>query len=316
MKNDWEKYLDDINFGSDSRLAKLISHVENRKPGWNKILQVIFPKTGNARVIGITGFGGVGKSTLTGQLATKLAQQGKTVGIIAIDPSSPFTGGALLGDRIRMQVSSHSSSIFIRSMSSRNFPGGICRAAMDTIRIMDAFGKDYVLVETVGIGQNQVDITDIVELVMLVCAPGQGDSIQALKSGILEAADLFVVNKADLPGADAAAHEIQSMLSLESQSGHKPPVLKVSASQGEGISAIVDNLHDLLSYHQKRSEKHSTLIRRELLELLQKRLADHFTQNCLPKGEFERAVERAMSRCQDTYTVIDDLIFKYFPPMP
>ncbi len=314
MINDWKKYLDEMNSGTDSALARLISHVENRKPGWNRILQAIFSKTGKARVIGITGFGGVGKSTLTGQLAITLAQRGKTVGIIAIDPSSPFTGGALLGDRIRMQVTSYANSVFIRSMASRNFPGGICRAARDTIRLMDAFGKDYVLVETVGIGQNQVDITKITELVMLVCAPGQGDSIQTLKSGIFEAADLFVVNKADLPGANLAANEIHSMLSLDSRlADSKPPILMASADKGEGISVIAEKLHDLLVATGKRDKKHEALIRQELVELLQWRLTDHFTKNCLPVGEFEQAVERAVSRYQDTYTIVDDLMSKFFP---
>lgn len=313
MKAKWKKHLDDMFAGKVFGLAKVISLVENRETGWRRVMQTIFTKTGRARVVGVTGFGGVGKSTLTGRIASVLVQEGHCVGIIAIDPSSPFTGGALLGDRIRMQVVTDSKNIFIRSMASREYPGGLCQAARDAVRIMDAFGKTYILVETVGIGQNQVDIAKVADFVMMVCAPGQGDAVQHLKAGIFEAADLFVVNKADLPGADRTAGEIQATLALDNHCSLQPAVLLASAANGEGVDAVVTKIRNFHGFSNAQDLKKKALIRQELTELLQTRLAHDFTTHRLAEGEFEYAVACVFSRYQDPYSVVEKLIKQYLP---
>ena len=192
----------------------MITRIENRDSGWKDAMKSIYPDTGATLVFGITGAPGAGKSTLTSKIAQGLVTKGYQVGIIAVDPSSPFSGGALLGDRLRMQDIATIEGIFIRSMATRGTLGGLCQGARDVIRIMDAFGKDIVLIETVGVGQDEIEVVRAADVVLVVSVPGLGDGIQTLKAGIMEIADLFVVNKADREGADEVVSDIQAMLEL------------------------------------------------------------------------------------------------------
>jgi LAO/AO transport system kinase len=213
--------------------------MENGHPGARELMARIWPHLGRAAVIGITGSPGAGKSTLTDQVARALRAQGQKVGILAVDPTSPFSGGAILGDRIRMQRIAADPGIFIRSMATRGALGGLARATQDAIDLLDAAGFDTVLVETVGVGQDEVDVVACVQTCCVVLVPGMGDEIQAIKAGIMEVADLFVINKADREGADQVEREIEAMKSLAMSQGWDPPVLRTVAQQGEGVSELL-----------------------------------------------------------------------------
>jgi LAO/AO transport system kinase len=229
--------------GDRIALAKLITLVENRTADTAAIMSKLFARCGQAHVIGLTGPPGAGKSTITSCLIEHLRSRGKTVGVVAIDPSSPFSGGSVLGDRIRMQKHFLDEGVFIRSLSTRGSHGGLARAARDVSRMMDAFGKDYVLIETVGVGQTELDIMEVADTVAVVLVPEAGDTVQVMKAGLLEIADVFVVNKADRDGAIRMKTELEMMLSLkaaESGSNWKVPVLLTKAAAGEGTEEMLD----------------------------------------------------------------------------
>ncbi|MBK8572003.1 MAG: methylmalonyl Co-A mutase-associated GTPase MeaB [Holophagaceae bacterium] len=231
--------LEPLRRGEHRALGRAISWMENGHPGARELMARIWPHLGRAAVIGITGSPGAGKSTLTDQLARALRAQGQKVGILAVDPTSPFSGGAILGDRIRMQRIAADPGIFIRSMATRGALGGLARATQDAIDLLDAAGFDTVLVETVGVGQDEVDVVACVQTCCVVLVPGMGDEIQAIKAGIMEVADLFVINKADREGADQVEREIEAMKSLAMSQGWDPPVLRTVAQQGEGVSELL-----------------------------------------------------------------------------
>jgi LAO/AO transport system kinase len=234
--------------GGDPRaLARLVSLVENGSPQLRRVMKLIAPRTGQARVIGLTGAPGVGKSTITGALVRAYRGRGLRVGVLAVDPTSPFTGGALLGDRVRMQEHATDGGVFIRSMASRGHLGGLSWAAPQALRILDAAGFDVVLVETVGVGQAEVAIASLADTTLVIVAPGMGDSVQAAKAGILEIADIFVVNKSDRPGAQEAVRDLRTMLAMAPQrdeSAWKPPIVLSSAASGEGIEDLVGRLDE------------------------------------------------------------------------
>ena len=231
--------LEPLRRGEHRALGRAISWMENGHPGARELMARIWPHLGRAAVIGITGSPGAGKSTLTDQVARALRAQGQTVGILAVDPTSPFSGGAILGDRIRMQRIAADPGIFIRSMATRGALGGLARATQDAIDLLDAAGFDTVLVETVGVGQDEVDVVACVQTCCVVLVPGMGDEIQAIKAGIMEVADLFVINKADREGADQVEREIEAMKSLAMSQGWDPPVLRTVAQQGEGVPELL-----------------------------------------------------------------------------
>jgi LAO/AO transport system kinase len=231
--------LEPLRRGEARALGRAISWMENGHPGARDLMARLWPHLGRAAVIGITGSPGAGKSTLTDRLARVLLAEGQRVGILAVDPTSPFSGGAILGDRIRMQRIAAEPGIFIRSMATRGALGGLARATQDAIDLLDAAGFDTVIVETVGVGQDEVDVVSCVQTCCVVLVPGMGDEIQAIKAGIMEVADLFIINKADRDGADQVEREVEAMKSLATPQGWDPPVLRTVAQQGEGIPELL-----------------------------------------------------------------------------
>jgi len=243
--------------GGDPRaLARLISLVENGSPQLRSVMRLIAPRAGQARVIGLTGAPGVGKSTVTGALVRTYRDRGLRVGVLAVDPTSPFTGGALLGDRVRMQDHATDGAVFIRSMASRGHLGGLSRAAPQALRILDAAGFDVIMIETVGVGQAEVEIASLADTTMVIVAPGMGDSVQAAKAGILEIADIFVVNKSDRPGAQEAVRDLRTMLAMAryDEGAWKPPIVSTSAMSGEGIDDLFDSLNAHASWLAESGE--------------------------------------------------------------
>jgi LAO/AO transport system kinase len=304
----WQELVAGVKKRDVRALARMISHVENRESGWQAAMKAIYPGTGSARVFGITGSPGAGKSTLTNQIALGLVGSGFKVGIIAIDPSSPFSGGALLGDRLRMRDSATRKGIFIRSMATRGALGGLCQGARDVVRILDAFGKDIVLIETVGVGQDEIEVVKAADFVVVVCVPGQGDGIQALKAGIMEIADLFVVNKADRDGADEVVADISSMLELSLQKDDVPQVLKTSAIKGEGIESLVSMLIEMKSKIGRPDTRDESRIKSEILTLIEREVFQYVRSQWEGNGMLEEAVRRVAAGKDDPYSVAEEIL--------
>ena len=259
--------------GDTRSAARLISLVENGSGEATSALKALYPHTGRAYVIGVTGPPGSGKSTLTDQITTQLRQMEKSVGVIAVDPTSPFTGGAILADRIRMQRHSLDRQVFIRSMATRGHLGGLSRATNDVVDILDAMGKDFIIIETVGVGQDEVDIVRTAHTTLVIAVPGLGDEIQAIKAGIMEIGDIFVVNKADREGADRTVLEIEMMLEHgDSDSGWRPRVFKTAATRGEGVEALVRGVLEHREFlfeehgHRRKGKERSRWVFRALLQ--------------------------------------------------
>jgi len=236
---DWARKIRE---GDARALARVATGVENRDAQALAVLRELEPFSGHARLVGITGPPGAGKSTLVDVLAAAIRKQGHTVAILAVDPTSRRTGGAILGDRIRMQQHHADPGIFIRSMATRGGSGGLARATADLVRLMDAAGKDYVIIETVGVGQDEVEIAGLAQVTVVVLVPGMGDDVQTIKAGIMEIADIFVINKSDLPGADVVERELQAMLSLAD--GPKPPIVRTVARDGTGVAELLETIED------------------------------------------------------------------------
>lgn len=228
--------------GDKRAIARLVSHVERNDADSMELMKMIYPHTGKAHIVGITGSPGAGKSTLTGKLVSKLRERGRKVGVIAVDPSSPYTGGAILGDRLRMQENALDPGVFIRSMGSRGHLGGLSGATHEASLILDACGYDTVIIETVGVGQSEVDVVKITDTVCLILVPGMGDDVQVMKAGIMEIADLFVVNKCDRDGAEKVAADVKVMLDLIPERAWRPPVSLASAEFGRGIEEVLENI--------------------------------------------------------------------------
>jgi len=247
--------------GKVRSLAKAITIVENDLPGKREILQKVYPQTGNAYLLGITGPPGAGKSTLTDKIIASLRAQGKTVGVIAVDPSSPFSGGAILGDRIRMQQHALDDGVFIRSMATRSHLGGLAKNTVDVIHLFDAAGKDVIIIETVGVGQDEVDIVRIAQTTVVVMVPGLGDSVQISKAGVMEIADLFAVNKADRDGADKLVNELRAMLEMV-KTEVKPEIFRTVATDGVGIEELVEGIFA----HGRRVEESGLVAEKRCLQ--------------------------------------------------
>ena len=298
--------------GNRLALSRAITAIENEYDDAVEIMKKIYPHTGHAYVLGITGPPGAGKSTLTNRIAYEYRQQGKTVGIIAVDPTSPFTGGAILGDRIRMNSLTLDKGVFIRSMGTRGSLGGLSHKTADAVKVMDAFGKDIIIVETVGVGQSEVDIVKAADTTMVVLIPGMGDDIQAIKAGILEIGDLYCINKSDLDGADKLAREINMMLDLDSfMTDWRPPITKVIASQDEGIKDLMVTVEKHRSYIEdngKLAERRTKRTRDEMLDILNSNIGNYIKEKIVASGRLDNYVEQIKSRDTDPYTVVGSIM--------
>jgi LAO/AO transport system kinase len=302
-----ERLLD----GGVAALARAISLVEDDAPGAVDVLKRVYPRTGRARVMGVTGAPGSGKSSLVDRLLRVYRKAGCRVGVVAVDPSSAFSGGAILGDRVRMQGHATDPDVFIRSMATRGFLGGLARASNDAIDLLDAAGYDPILVETVGVGQDEVDIVRTADVVAVVLVPGMGDDIQALKAGILEIADLFVINKADRDGVDRLEADLTYMLSLAPGTERlRPAIHRTIAVRDEGIVELSEGL---AAYLQSAGERRRGARRREraearLLTLLRERLVDRVREAVVPGEAFGELVDRIVDRRVDPYTAVHEIV--------
>ena len=297
--------------GDKRALTRVLSFVENGYPEGREVLRDVFPHTGRAHIIGVTGPTGSGKSTLVGGLARDYRRRGRTVGIVAIDPTSPFSHGAVLGDRIRMQELTSDPGVFIRSMATRGALGGLAPATNDVIAVMDAAGKDVVLVETVGAGQDEVEIADTSHTAVVIAIPGAGDDIQAIKAGILEIADILVVNKADQPGADIIAKQLHIFLTLNKNQGWEVPIIKTVAHKDEGVAELTGAIEKHYAYLQESGrleEARRHRARRQLLSLAQGQLLARVLAAAEADGTVEELVEAIARREVDPHTAAERLI--------
>jgi LAO/AO transport system kinase len=336
---DTEELVDDVVDGDHRALARTISKIEDRAPGYREIVSQLHPHTGDAEVIGVTGSPGAGKSTLVDKLARTYRDHGLTVGVIAVDPSSPYTGGAVLGDRIRMASNVGDMDVFFRSMSARGQLGGLSTATADAIKALDAFGKDRVVVETVGAGQNEVDVVRTADTVVVLVQPGGGDDVQMLKAGILEIGDVFVVNKADMDGSSTTVSDIQEMLHMREGStaagaGHHgarttadggdgggsdgdgneawdPRIVETVATEGEGVTELIDALdahHAHLRSTGGLDRRARTRTAEEIRRLLRADATDLLEEEIDRQGGIEALVDEVRARETDPYTVADRIL--------
>lgn len=309
-----ESLADRVLAGDARSIARAISLVEDETAGGRALLRRLYPRTGRAYVVGITGPPGAGKSTLVDQLTSEIRRIGQTVGVIAVDPTSPYTGGAVLGDRVRMIAQSADPGVFIRSMATRGHLGGLSRATADAALVLDAAGKEIVIIETVGVGQDEVDIVRAADISIVIFVPGTGDEVQALKAGIMEIADVFVVNKADHDGADRLVQALAGTLTLQTVAPEawRPPVVKTVATSGVGIQ----ELWSAILRFREHSADTSVARRRarqeyQLRELLAHGMLRRVTQS-VPEEEFERIVDAVAAREVDPYSAAEDLLRRTF----
>jgi LAO/AO transport system kinase len=307
-----QSWVDKVRSGDPLALARTISAIENGSPESVKLLQALFPHSGRARVIGITGAPGAGKSTLVDHLAREYRRQERTVGIVAVDPTSPFSGGAILGDRIRMLAHHADPGIFIRSMATRGFLGGLARTTTDVATVLDASGKDIVLIETVGVGQDEVEIVRLADVTVLILVPGMGDDVQTIKAGIMEIADIFVINKSDREGADRVEREIRSMQSLAMRKdGWTPPIVKTVASEGKGISDLAAAIVNYENFLQKQNlllKKKISNWRERLIEMLRDSLLDRLLNERLNQEELSRLAADVAEHRRDPYSLVEEIV--------
>jgi LAO/AO transport system kinase len=318
LNQDLQTSIDRLRSGDARALARAISTVENRAAGWSELLKALFPHTGNARVIGLTGAPGSGKSTLVDQLAKHYRKENQTVGVIAVDPTSPYTGGAILGDRIRMQDHYSDPGIYIRSMATRGSLGGLARATADAATVLDASGRDLIMIETVGVGQDEVDIVRLADVTIVILVPGMGDDVQTIKAGIMEIADIFVINKSDHAGAERVEREIRAMQSLATRAPHTinrrwtPPAIKTVASEGIGTAALAAAIADYDTYLKKED-----LVLKKNVENWQERLVEMLRDAMLEKARaqmetdgvsLQRFAAEIAEHKRDPYSLVEEIV--------
>jgi len=299
--------------GDPRSIARLITLVENDAPEAVEAMKQIHQYTGQAQIIGVTGVMGSGKSSLIFELALAYRAEGKKVGIIAIDPTSPFSGGALLGDRIRMMDLSTDSGVFIRSMGTRGMMGGLTSALYDVVEILDAAGMNVILIETVGVGQDEVDIVKIADTTLVVLIPGLGDSVQTIKAGLMEIADIFVVNKADKPGVEQTIAELESMLDLVNHTDYRTPIIATSVKQKKGIQLLISKIAEHQEY-LKKSKTFDTRRRQryeaELIEIIRKHLMSFIFDEKKLKKTVDCCIDQISKKELDPYTAADEILGK------
>ena len=317
MADEVQSWVERIIAADRRAIARAMSAVENGEPVGREILQGLFPKAGRAYIIGVTGSPGAGKSKLVEKLAAEYRRESKRVGIVAVDPTSPFSGGAILGDRIRMQSLFGDEGVYIRSMATRGHLGGLALAAHDVVTVLDAAGCDVVLVETVGVGHDEVEIARHADVTVLLLVPGMGDDIQTFKAGVMEIADLYVVNKADRPGAERVEQEVAAMLALSPRTnGWKPAIVKTVATRGEGLRelrAALDQFHAFGEQSSLRRTRRREQWRWRLEEIVRQRLFERALER-LPEDALEAHAAAVAEHRRDPYSAADELISEFFLP--
>ena len=303
--------------GDVRTVARLIRDIDDGIPEVRETLKDLYAHTGKAHVVGITGAPGVGKSTMVDQMIDRLRKKGKTVGVIAVDPTSPFTGGAILGDRIRMQRHSLDDGVFIRSMATRGYFGGLTQSTRSAIDVLDAMGKDYIIVETVGVGQDEVDVVKSAQTTVILVIPGMGDDIQAIKAGILEIGDIFVINKADREGADKTYNDLLLMMEMDTRKYDgerwRAPILKAEAVSDKGVEELLEEIEKHRRYlarseSQDVAEKRMEKVRAQLADILKNRLIEVVFNRLVETGDFDKVVESVAKGELDPYTASDNLL--------
>jgi LAO/AO transport system kinase len=311
LKHDAQSQISRLRSGEPLALARAISTVENRAPGWSELLKALFPHAGKARILGLTGAPGSGKSTLVDQLAKYYRKEKQTVGIIAVDPTSPYTGGAILGDRIRMQDHYADPGIYIRSMATRGSLGGLARTTADVATVLDASGRDRILIETVGVGQDEVDIVRLADITIVILVPGMGDDVQTIKAGIMEIADIFVINKCDREGAERVEREIRAMQSLDMRNdGWTPPIVKTVASEGVGTEDLAAAVAGYEAYLKKENlalKKNVENWQERLIEMLRDAMLEKVRAQ-MDDGTVERYAAEIAEHKRDPYTLVEEIV--------
>lgn len=307
-----EKWADEVRAGDVRALSRAITAIENHDADAERLLRILFPHTGQAYLIGLTGAPGTGKSTLVDRLAAHYRKRQETVGVIAVDPSSPYSGGAILGDRIRMQGHAGDAGMFIRSMATRGFLGGLSRTTSEVTLLLDAAGKRQILIETVGVGQDEIDIVRLADCVVVVVVPGLGDDIQNMKAGLMEIADVFVVNKSDREGADRVEQQLHAMLSVVMpQHGWHPPVVRIVASENRGIdtlAATIGKFREHFAARPERQKKHVEHWKKRLVELLESRLLERALGTPAGQAQLDELASAVAERRKDPFTAVNEIL--------